>query len=475
MNFLCPHCEQDLKCEDDLAGQVLRCPSCNGKLRVPSPKKKESDTSQTTESSSGPDTGKAPSTSSVQSEPSGTSGTWKPTDPSNVSPWKSLAIGLGLALGYYLLLLPIRGTKFAELFYERGWVPYICIIFLGWSLAILYLKLRKIQQQKRAMLLDILPESIGKDITTSNVDAFLQHIDDMPAKLKDSLIVKRMTLGLQHFQVRKSNPEVANLMMSQSEIDAATIGSSYSLLKVFLWAIPILGFIGTVMGISASVGGFAGTLESAADMEVLKQSLNNVTSGLALAFDTTLVALCMSIVLSFPLNAMQKMEEDLLSTVDAYCNENLLKRLDDTGQIPDEIGEGGDAMQTILQTILDTHKSMLNQIGDLQNRMAGVVDEQSEVVTHLSESVTEHLSSLEGTMAQIVHPITEGMEALVGNGKAIQAETNKMIRANGREVELHVTALSEALTKLNDTLSDLGEKQIVIQQNRRSWLPFGKK
>ena len=43
------------------------------------------------------------------------------------------------------------------------------------------------------------------------------------------------------------------MLKSQSEIDATMVDSSYVLIKVFIWAIPILGFIGTVLGISEAV------------------------------------------------------------------------------------------------------------------------------------------------------------------------------------------------------------------------------
>jgi hypothetical protein len=68
------------------------------------------------------------------------------------------------------------------------------------------------------------------------------------------------------------------------------VQSSYTLSNVFIWAIPILGFIGTVIGIGQAVGAFSGSLDQAQDISLLKKSLNDVTGGLATAFDTTLHA-----------------------------------------------------------------------------------------------------------------------------------------------------------------------------------------
>ena len=99
----------------------------------------------------------------------------------------------------------------------------------------------------------------------------------LPVDPGASFLVNRVRRGLEHFRVRKSSSEVATILASQSEIDATAVDSSYTLLKVFIWAIPILGFIGTVIGISAAVSGFSGSLEAAEDIAVLKGALNNVT------------------------------------------------------------------------------------------------------------------------------------------------------------------------------------------------------
>ena len=111
------------------------------------------------------------------------------------------------------------------------------------------------------------------------------------------------------------------MLKSQSEIDATMVDSSYVLIKVFIWAIPILGFIGTVLGISEAVSSFGGEMGAAADIEKIKEQLGQVTGGLSEAFDTTLVSLIFSLFVMFPTSVMQKNEEDLLNKVDEYCNE----------------------------------------------------------------------------------------------------------------------------------------------------------
>jgi biopolymer transport protein ExbB/TolQ len=104
--------------------------------------------------------------------------------------------------------------------------------------------------------------------------------------------------------------------------------------RVFVWAVPTLGFIGTVIGIGAAVGGFSDTLEAASSIEGMKASIGSVTGGLGVAFDTTLLALVMSILIMFPANAVQRIEEGLLSAIDDYCAEHLVQKLEDEASAP---------------------------------------------------------------------------------------------------------------------------------------------
>jgi len=85
---------------------------------------------------------------------------------------------------------------------------------------------------------------------------------------------------------------------------------------VLMWAIPILGFIGTVIGMSQAVGSFDAVLGNSDNVDGLKAGLTKVTSGLGTAFDTTYLALVISVLLSFPMIYLERQEEQLLNGVD---------------------------------------------------------------------------------------------------------------------------------------------------------------
>ena len=284
--FPCEKCSKKLKVRDENVGKKVRCPYCHHTMLVKKPETPIIDTS----------------------------------------------------VAFIALLFPFRKYYLGELFLDRGWVPFALVFLMSWSATILILKYQKLGKQKDSMLFDTLPTDISEDISEKTVAKFIEHVKNLPVDPRESFLVNRVLRGLEHFRVLKSSSEVSNRLQSQSEIDATAVDSSYTILKVFIWAIPILGFIGTVIGISAAVGGFSGGMDDATDISALKESLGSVTGGLSTAFDTTLVALVMSMLVMFPSSSMQKSEEDLLNWVDEYCNENLLKRLKES----DQAGGGGD-------------------------------------------------------------------------------------------------------------------------------------
>ncbi len=477
--FPCPQCEKKLKIQKEAAGRKSTCPYCRHTIVVPNPPAEEEmdemaalrNIGQTQQSSRvsprpGPQRREAPKKRS-------TSSGW--SDRTDVSAIRSGTLGLALTIAVLVLLLPIRNTYLGELFLHRGWVPYTETFLLCWSVAILYLKSRKIKRQRESMLFDLLPGDISKDITSQSVGRFVKHIEELPVQPSESFLVNRVLRGLEHFRVRNSNPEVAAMLSSQSEIDANAVQSSYTLLNVFIWAIPILGFIGTVIGISAAVGGFSGSLEQATDISVLKESLNNVTGGLATAFDTTLLALVMSMLVMFPSSSMQKSEEDMLNSVDEYCNENLLKRLNDgnEGPVGDADGAVSPALRKAIHAAMAPHHAELRAWGEKLEAIGskltaevvqgwGSINRQIEKEQQESAAQMRDLDAMAASFLQTMSRLAEETE------KAHEESSGAMKRS-AESLQGYCTALEQGLAGLNGVLAELGGKQVVIQGRRRGW------
>ncbi len=315
---------------------------------------------------------------------------------------KAALLGLALSIFFYLFVLLFALSESTSVikayFYDRGWVPYVLTFLTFWSFGVLILKRRKLLNQLNVIQFKLLPEEISHDIREDNLDKFEAHVKRLGFDPKESFLVTRILRGLEHFRVRRNHSETSHVLGSQSEIDAAMIDSSYVIVKVFIWAIPILGFIGTVLGISDAVASFGGEMGAAADIEVIKEKLGQVTGGLSEAFDTTLVSLVFSLLVMFPTSMMQKSEEDLLNKVDEYCNEFFLKRLREPAGIA--AGRSGGAQAAALMDRIEHLQAYLVQVQESQAYVA-------EQMTHLAQ----HFGTIAG-----VEPAEEELPSPTAQG-----------------------------------------------------------
>ncbi len=96
---------------------------------------------------------------------------------------------------------------------------------------------------------------------------------------------------------------------------------SWLIPRYISWAVPILGFIGTVLGISLAADGIRRIIASDAGLASLSSDLDAAIAPLGIAFDTTLVALSLSVVLMLVLALVQRSEERLLATLERRLRE----------------------------------------------------------------------------------------------------------------------------------------------------------
>jgi hypothetical protein len=242
---------------------------------------------------------------------------------------------------------------------DRGWVNYAETFLFGWGIVILVMKWKKNQHQAQATLLQLFPERLGSEINSDNVGGFIDNIYKVPLTLRVSLSVSRVRKALELFELRVDNGEVAAFLFTQSDLDANRSTGSYSLLKVFLWAIPILGFIGTVMGLSVAVGSLS--MGDTSDPAALKASINSLTGGLGVAFDTTLLGLILSKLMSFPLSAVQKKEDETLTLIDAFCTEKLN---DSRNLAADSLLEQAESIPQLVSSLARAHETFLVNLND---------------------------------------------------------------------------------------------------------------
>lgn len=86
----------------------------------------------------------------------------------------------------------------------------------------------------------------------------------------------------------------------------------YIIPRYINWAIPILGFIGTVLGISLAADGIQNIIGSSQGLGQLSSQLGSAIAPLGIAFDTTLIALSLSVFLMLLQTILQRWEDSIL-------------------------------------------------------------------------------------------------------------------------------------------------------------------
>lgn len=247
----------------------------------------------------------------------------------------ALFVGILLSAAFYGALYPLwqfKSTQFVDMFFpggaeNRSWIPIVTIFLTMWCLAFLFIKYRKIAVQRKIFALKILPETPGFILSPDNSSTVQERIDEQVYQASGFLALNRIQKTLANLKNIGRVSDVSSVLNDLALADEKYLEGTYTLPKGLIWAIPVTGFIGTVLGLSEAVGGFGKVITGGAELETIKQALSGVTSGLAVAFETTLIALVAALVLQLLMTVIMQKEEDLMNECANYCYQNIVSKL----------------------------------------------------------------------------------------------------------------------------------------------------
>jgi hypothetical protein len=159
-----------------------------------------------------------------------------------------------------------------------------------------------------------------------------RRIDDRVGGRGPFILANMLRLALGKFATSRSSRDVSDIVRTQGDVDLGRLVSSMATVHYLAWAIPAIGFLGTVRGLAGSL-----TLGGETKMAIA-QFIKEATGHLNVAFDCTLVALALSLVVMFLLHGVQREEEGLVIDCQQYCLDHLVSRLYDTE--PEHGGHG---------------------------------------------------------------------------------------------------------------------------------------
>ncbi len=195
----------------------------------------------------------------------------------------------------------------------------ICIILMIWGLYLIIGKIAKIILTRYVFDQDLLE---GMEPNDESVSQTLQTLEEQDLTIRDMPLIQTLTAGLRRYLTTNNVQNMSDAVESSIESIALRQDAENAMIRYLIWAIPSIGFIGTVRGIGLAL--------SKAD-EALAGDIAAMTNGLGIAFNSTLVALLISIILMFFLNQLQRLQDGILVDTQAYCEKFLLVRISEKG------------------------------------------------------------------------------------------------------------------------------------------------
>lgn len=237
----------------------------------------------------------------------------------------ALALGVGIfAIAFFSIVFP-ENSRLGVFWLDKDsnssflypfTIQNIMHLMLFVALGELFVR-SNVAAREHAYLADrFLPEDETTVLRIKDLGAFRQRVIGR-SDGDNGFLPYLIDLCVLQLQASRSVDQTVGVLNSSLELMAHRLDLRYALLRYISWGIPTVGFIGTVVGIAGALG-----FINPDHME-----LNRITSSLAVAFNTTIIALLYSAIVVFVQTFVQKREELALNAAGNYCLKNLINRM----------------------------------------------------------------------------------------------------------------------------------------------------
>jgi biopolymer transport protein ExbB/TolQ len=366
------------------------------------------------------------------------------------------AFFVGLPLAALILGLihfgPLRHTpahRYVE--YPVEWVE---VVLFCCALGALAAKFWQSMAERRACRTEVFPRWDGKPVPASEAQTLLASVERLPKRLQDTYLGRRLRAVLDFLRQRRCAAELDDQLRTLADNDSLTLETSYSLTRLITWAIPILGFLGTVLGITGAISG--------ATPEVLEKSLSKVTDGLAEAFDATALALALTMITMFISFLVERREQRVLESVDRFIDDHLAHRFQRGSSGEDFV----DALRQNSQVLLDAMEQLVQRQAQIWAEVNARQQQQlsSALEQALDRTLQAHTQRLAAAEKQAAEQGAHLLQQLGTLSRTIQ-QTGQEYQASLARVAEAIAGQAAVLGQLQHDESNLIHLQAVLHQN----------
>jgi len=351
-------------------------------------------------------------------------------------------------------------------------VAIFCLFF--WALSVIW------RRWRRARLLSKLSDA---KISIASLEVLRSS---GPAQLEPILqeerseyypLLRRLRALISQWQIEPNLQDASIALQHHSLRDAEEVQRAYALVRVAVWALPVLGLVGTVLGIAIAVGGFSQFLGgSVSDVEAIRTKLVVVTGGLSFAFLITLEGLLTSLLLMLAMSATQAREEQLYAKIEDEVVNDFLSFLQESAPrrpVPNRLAgsELTELLQSIVAEMIGTLRKGSDQIATsieerldaFRTRAALQMQHDAEASHRFGEAQRAALVEAAGHAAQALRAVHEDIAAdlrfRVEEAVQVDHRMTSSVAAASQEIERATAAFTSVqsahLARLEVLLADL--------------------
>jgi biopolymer transport protein ExbB/TolQ len=350
--------------------------------------------------------------------------------------------------------------------YFKHDVEKVEVVLFCMAMGTLLAKLWQIRRERAACRRDVVPKWDGKAVAVEEAVPLFANLNKLPRGLQRTYLVQRVSAVLDFLVQRRNADDLDDHVRTLADNDGAVLEQSFALTRFITWAIPILGFLGTVLGITGAIAGIT--------PDVLEHDLNKVTDGLSYSFDATALALSLTMVTMFCSFLVERFEQGVLEDVDRVIDRELAHRWI---RYTAESGPFISAVQQNSQVLLDATGRLVTMQAEIWARALAETERRTQEAN--AGQVQRMTASLEAAMEQTVTGHAQRLAAIEKQTFDQSARLMEQlavlanaVRDTGREQQAAIVRFSDsmaaqalALNQLQKNEQHLLQLQKALHQN----------
>lgn len=364
-----------------------------------------------------------------------------------------------LAVGFYALIYggPLD-FELVRRYFTNHPVEKMETVLFCIGLAALLLKMGEFRSQV-ARSADPVWEGVASSTSLAeNLHHLSARLEELSTSRQNDSLIRRLQDALNYVRFHGSAEGLDDEIKYLSDMDAARVQAGLGMFRVIVWAIPILGFLGTVIGITKALDGLTGS-------QIGENVMAEALRGLGLKFDTTALALAFSMVLMFVNFFVERAAHSFQEQIDRRTQEELMGRFPTIAKGPDgQLAAVRQMAETMVQVAdrlvrqqVELWQTSLDAAGGRWMQMSKSAGEtlQSSLAGALRESLQTHARELAATEQAAMQQGRNSWEKVLQTQSQAMQNTAALQEAVSRQAEVlerTVQAVGE-IARLEDALN----------------------